>query len=276
LIAALVTIVKGIAEGALFLLAATIPYVFSFAFNGQESTIPLVAWAAVGVAVLSNVLTWVFACMLHRKASWSMILQVAALLGVLVISVTHLIYPDVADWWGSQLQSYYDQAQAMTAGVLSKATAATSNESQADAINLTKQYATGLMVSAVLFNALLQLIVVRWWQSVVFLPGTLRRELHNIRLSRLAGILFAASLVASYIGNSVISDMMPVLYMLFAAAGLSLIHYLFGLMRSPTVWFWLSFMYLVLIYTLPVSIWIVAMLGLIDIWADVRKRFKKV
>ena len=30
--------------------------------------------------------------------------QIAALVGVLVISVIHLAYPQVADWWGVQLQ----------------------------------------------------------------------------------------------------------------------------------------------------------------------------
>ena len=150
-----------------------------------------------------------------------------------------------------------------------------SNESQIEAINLTKQYATGLMTAAVLFNALLQLAVARWWQSVLFSPGLLRKELHNIRLSQLAGVLFVASVAISYLGNSVISDIMPVLYALFATAGLSLIHYLFGLMKSPTVWFWLAFMYVTLIFSMPVSLMIVAVLGLSDIWLNIRNRFKQ-
>lgn len=276
LIAALMTLVRGIAEGALFTLAATLPYFFSFLLNGGDAPVPLVAWAAVGVAVLSNMLTWVFGSMLYKRATWGLIFQVAALMGVLVISVIHLIYPQVADWWGQQLQSYYEQAATVTNMLKKTATAPQPSESQLEAINITKQYATGLMTAAILFNAILQLIAARWWQAVVFRPGSLRMELHNIRLSQLAGFLFVTSLAVSFFGNSVISDMMPVLYLLFAAAGLSIIHYYFGLMRSPTVWFWLSFMYLVLIYSLPVSVWILAMLGLLDIWLDIRKRYKKV
>ena len=112
LIAALVTLVKGIAEGAIFTVAATLPYLCSFYFaGGSDASAPLAAYAAVGVAVLSNIMTWVFASMLYKKATWSTICQVAALFGVLVISVIHLVYPDVAGWWGQQLQSYYEQAQ---------------------------------------------------------------------------------------------------------------------------------------------------------------------
>lgn len=275
LIAALVTLCKSVVEGAVLTLAATLPYVISFYISGtHEAAIPPVVWAAVGVAVLSNIMTWVFAVMLRRETSWSLVIQIAALLGVLVISLIHIAYPGVADWWGSELQGYYAKAQVVTDAL--KNTATGPNETRLEAINAAKQYATGLMVAGILFNAILQLIVARWWQAIVFRPGSLRKELRNIRLSQLAGVLFIISLVLSYLGNSVVLDIMPVLYVLFGAAGLSLIHYLFGLMRSPTVWFWLCILYLTLFFTLPVSIVLIAILALLDIWLDIRKRFKKI
>src|SRR5690606_1455052 len=62
LIAALVTLCKGVVEGAIFTLAASLPYIIVFLFSGNDpSTFPLVLWAIMGVAVLSNVLTWIFA-----------------------------------------------------------------------------------------------------------------------------------------------------------------------------------------------------------------------
>src|SRR5207249_3942085 len=92
--AALATLRKGIFDGALLTLATILPYFISFyATNNHDMVIPLVVWAVVGIGVLSNVLTWVFAVMLRRNTSWSAILQIAALLGVLVISVIHLTYP---------------------------------------------------------------------------------------------------------------------------------------------------------------------------------------
>lgn len=275
LMATLVTLVKGVLEGALFTIAATLPYVISFFITGgRENAIPLVLWAAVGVAVASNVLTWIFAVMLRRQANWSVILQTAALLGVLLISVVHLAFPDIADWWAGQLQSYYKQSSAMTSVIK---TAANLSEKQIEAINATKQYATGLMIGAILFNAVLQLIFARWWQTLVFMRGRLRRELHSIRLSQLAGVLFVASLVLSYLGNSVVLDIMPVLYLLFGAAGLSVMHYMFGLMENQSsAWIWLSVVYVSLVIALPVSAMVIAMLALFDIWLDIRKRIKKV
>lgn len=275
LIAALMTLVRGVVEGAIFAVAATIPYIITFLLSDMHGNVspPLALWAAVGVAVLSNVLTWVFAVMFKRDASWSLILQVAALFGVLMISVIHLAYPEVADWWGLQLHSYYSQA---VGAIKSATTVSPANDAQLEAISNTKQYATGLMMSAILFNALLQLVVARWWQVVVFKTGNLRGELHRIRLSQLAGILFLFSLVFSYLGNPVVLDIMPILYLLFGVAGLSLVHYLFGVVNAPSKWFWLAVLYLLLIFAMPLSFFFLAILAVTDIWLDVRKRVKKV
>lgn len=270
LFAALVTLIKGIRESIPFMLAATLPYLITFLITTKDFSGSIMVWAAIGVAVLSNVLTWVFAILLYRKATWSQILQVAALLGVLTVSVIHLAYPNIVDLWATELQSYLNQVTATLK------TAVVPTDTEVEAINVTKYYATGLIVAAILFNAILQLIVGRWWQSIVFQPGLLRKELYNIRLNQLAGILFILSLILSYIGNSVVLDIMPILYLLFGVAGLSLVHYFFGLMNSQTSWVWLSIFYIAFIISMPVSIMLVGLFALVDIWFDARKRFKSI
>jgi hypothetical protein len=149
-------------------------------------------------------------------------------------------------------------------------------DGQLENLNITKYYATGMMVAAVLLNAVMQLMVARWWQGLLFQPGILRRELHAIRLSKLAGGLFVLSMALSYWGNTVVMDIMPVLYILFAAAGLSVIHYLFSLVQTPTRLLWLSLVYIILVLTLPSSMVFLAMLALLDIIFDIRNRFRKI
>lgn len=119
LIAALGTLVEGLIFGTLLTLAATLPYIISFYASSLQSGVPIVIWVAVSVAVLSNLVTYIFAVMLNKQANWSVILQIAALLGVLVVSVIHLIYPDVADWWAAQLQASLNHAQAKGMKMLS-------------------------------------------------------------------------------------------------------------------------------------------------------------
>jgi cytochrome c oxidase subunit IV len=274
LIAAFMTLSRGGLEGLFFTIAATLPYVVVFyAYEKQNNTIPLFFWIALLVAILSNIVTLIAATMLQRQMRWSVIIQLATLSGVLVVSLLHLIYPDIANWWSEQLQLSVTQLAAVTGK--SAQASVPSQDARLEFINLTKYYATGLLIACILFEGFFQLALARWWQAAVFAPGALRKELHHIRLSPLAGVLFVVSIVLSYLGNSTVLDIMPIVYLLFCVAGLSLVHYFFGLMTSPTKWFWLMLLYTTLLLSMPVGAMLVAMIGLADVWMDMRRRFTK-
>lgn len=270
-IATFVLLQKGILDGALLTLAATLVFVLvavSAFFEGNG--IPLGLWIGLGFAVISNVITFAFGIALKRGASWSAILQISALAGVLIVSVLHLVFPNIANWWGVQLQAFSVQMPSMLSVFNSN------NPEQLQMIEMAKQCATGVMVAAILMQGLFQLVIGQWWQSILYSPQSLGKQLHAIRLSQLAGFLFVVSLVLSYFGNPVVLDIMPVLCVLFLAGGLSLVHYFFGLLASNTKFAWLALFYMILIFTVPMSVMLVSILALLDTWADLRKRFKKV
>src|SRR5205823_2075857 len=154
-------------------------------------------------------------------------------------SIIHYAFPDITAWWGTVLANYYNEAKVAVSGSPSFM----SKDAQLESISTTKQFATGFMTAAILANALMQLMVARWWQSYILMPGSMRRELQHIKLSQLTGVLFIACLIFSYFGNRVIFDIIPVVYLLFLVAGLSVIHYFFGLMKSQTAWFCLMLLY---------------------------------
>jgi hypothetical protein len=270
IIAAFVTLRKGTFEGALVLFAAVLPTIFGFAFLPAEEHFSLMM-GALDVVLLSNLLTWVFATQLAKYKNWTFVLECSTLLGILVVIAVHLIYPDVQSWWSAHLSEYFAQsihkmgqyepgevgAQTM---VIDKMVASV------------KMYATGLVVSFILFNALLQVVLARWWQAVMFNPQGLRGELYQIRLGQTAGIIFVIGLVLSYWGYSIVLDIMPVLYLAFGIAGLSLLHSVIAL--SKVKWLWLTMVYLgVMLF--PLSITLIAMLALIDTGVDFRKRLGK-
>lgn len=300
LVAALFTLCVGVFEGALFTLVATLPYLLVFITGAQETeVVTMMVWTAVVLTVASNVLTYVFAILLRRHCSWSTLVQIAALLGVLLISVIHLAYPDVADWWTQQLTAFYNQSADMAG--LAKNLPAEAGESQLETIHAIRNFATGIITAFVLFTAVIQVALARLWQVVIVNNGRMGKELHYIRLSRLAGVLFFASLVFCYLENRVVLDILPVLCLLFGAAGLSLTHYLFGLMEPAKGRLLLSVLYILLIYSmammallplftvmnimLPVvlavlilgtSMFAFVTLGFMDIWFDLRKRNRKI
>lgn len=273
--AGFVTLIYGAVTGGIFTLAATVPFVISFILVKSNPAFPaLVMWVAYAFPVLINALIWVFAVMLARRMTWSELMQCAALLGGLTISVLHLVYPDVTTWCWEHIRTFFLQTQQMAA--MSKQAVATLDPQHMQVLNLMKDSALGIIVVLILLTAITQLIVSAWWQAVCFNPGQLRRDLHQIRLSTLAGYLFAAAILLSYFGNRVISDIMPVLYLLFAAAGLSVVHYFAATWQTSKAWLWLLVFYVVVFFTMPISLKILSIIALIDTWADLRQRLKKV
>lgn len=278
--AGFVTLQKGAGEGALFMTAATLPMVVLLAItanNPETGVSPLLTWVVLAATVACSFAVWGFSVLLLRQMTWSSMLQLAALIGVLVVSVIHLAYPDVADWWLDKL-TYLVKAHLKSTSVMMgamKDSAILLSENQNSVIGVFKNFMSGLIVAMILMQSMLTVVVARWWQAVVYAPGMLRRELHHIRLSPLAGALFIVGQVLAMSDSSVMLDALPIIYLLFVCAGLSVIHYFFGLMVSPTRIFWIALIYVLLLYV-PVFGKLVSLIGLLDIWLDLRRRLIKI
>lgn len=278
LIAAFVTLVAGAVWGGIFTIAATLPYLITFYVTYTQPHDAAVLFPlsfGVGFAVLTNVLTWALALVLKWEKNWSILLQLTALFGVLVVSIIHLIYPEVATFWGETLTTSYQYAHHTL--ITFQPEPQNDLKQTTEAIQLFKYIATGIFVVCMLGNAIIQLIVASWWQNAVFKTANLQKALHHIRLTPLAGGLFIICLVFFYLGNPLVLDILPIPTVLFAAAGLSLIHYMAGLARSSLSWFLLAVFYVTLFGFMPRStilIFLLALLGFADIWLDVRYRVK--
>lgn len=272
LIAVVITLAKNIREGAILTVASSLAGLVDFYLPAQGPVYFI--WIMFGFTALSNLFAWIFAVLLQKRMSFSIVLQIATLIGVLAVSIVHLAYPNVIDWWGKTLLYYYSHAKAIGNNLFVGTPATTSMEDLSGLIDNVKQYATGYVIMLILLSALSTVIIGQWWQAKVFHPGALRRELHYIRLNQLTGLLFIISIILAYWGNRVVIDVMPIVNVLFFAAGLSLIHYFFSLMRSQFALFWLIFFYGILIIGMPVSGVLIVILALTDIWLDFRKRFK--
>lgn len=266
LIAALVTLCQGALEGALVSVVATVPYLVYTLFPDKNQ--PLLVMSLLAVMIVSNVLTWAFAVLLRRYNNWNRVIELAALLSILIVATIHIEYPGVADWWGTQFTAYFTKSLPLIDSVKPDALP---SDVQAQLVMFAKNYATGFAVVVVLLNIILQVLIARWWQAAMFNPGGLRKELYQIRLGYVAGIVFVCGLVLSAIGNNTVLDIMPILYTTFCVAGLSLLHNLVQLTKAA--WVWLALVYAVLVWVFPYSVVIIAILGLLDTGIDFRKRF---
>jgi hypothetical protein len=254
LIATLVTLRRGMQEGALVFIAAVLPILFVFmgvpADQGPSTAVG--AFDVVIMITTINGLAWLTAVVLGKTSSWSLVLDVIGILGVIVIIALHLIYPDMANWWQHWLTNYFAGVgtiaggDAHSMGVITGMTATM------------KYYATGMAAIMFSFYALLDLLIARWWQDKLFNPGGLRKELLS------GGILALWQ-------NVMMQDAMLLLAMVFALAGLSLMHYVIA--ASHTKWWWLAIIYIVL-SIVPESIVLFVLAGLLDTAFDLRKKVK--
>ncbi len=265
-IAALVTLRKGQLEGAFVVIAATLGSLLQYVIYpaANESNMLMVG---IFVLIASNVLTWLFAVILRRYQNWSLTLEIALVVGVMAVFVLHLIYPEIQGWWQTQLSNYLAQATSVIDTVKPDAETIAL---QAELVNVMKRYATGLVMASVLFNALLQVLIARWWQAVIFNPGGLREELYRVRLSYATAALFMLGLALSFWGVEVVIDAMPVLLMVFFVAGLSLIHCIAGPWKLG--WVSLILIYLAIMWLFPWSIAVVALFALVDTIVNVRQK----
>lgn len=267
LIAGLVTLRKGALEGAFILLAATAPFLLSYYMTSTPADQAEMALIAIMAVVLGNILVWLYAILLKRYDNWSLILELSILVSVVIIGAVHIFNPDIQSWWSTQLTAYFAKA---TAGMPN-----TDIKMQLQAVEVVKPFATGLVTLSILLNGLLQLFLARWWEVIIFAtPGTLRKELYNIRFGYVVGVLFALVLLLSFASNTIALDIRPVFYGLFFIAGLSLVHCL--LSPAKYGWLWLVLIYIALIVLFPKSIMVVALFALLDVLLDLRRRLTRV
>lgn len=274
LIAALVTLRKGVQEGALVLVAATLPVLISYAgfpVDSAAASYTVSPANAVSFVVIINVLTWLYAVVLRRYPSWSLVIQLAGFVAVVTVVAVHIAYPDVRAWWQDWLTNYFGHVE-QEAGQLSAEDVKANKAMIGNVVASIAPYATGIIAAIVSFYALLQLLLARWWQAAMFNPGGLRKELLVIRMSYAAGAVFVLGLVLSYWSSALIVDVMPVLYLVFGLAGFSLLHSIAN--NNKASWFLFALVYIV-ITVIPTAVILIAMAALLDTWLDFRKRFQK-
>lgn len=264
-IAAFVTLRKNVVEGFLVLLAASLPICLSligYSSAGYSTSFSII----ILTLLVSNLLTWVLAIILRQYSSWSLILQVTTLLGVIVVVAVHLMFPDVQNWWATQLTDYFVKTL-KASGQIDPDQANPDNALVVQVVGFAKQCATGYVVAFIALNAVMQLMLARWWQAVIYNPGGLHEELYQIRMGYAVSVLFAITIVMSR--NALSIDILPVFYLTFGLAGISLAHCLFAKLKFG--WFRLALLYIAILLAGMAP---VAWIALFDTWFDFRKRFK--
>ncbi len=268
-IVSLVTLRLGAREGAMVLMWAIVPDV---------------VWAALGHPrvllygiVMGSLFVYLMAIVLRETASWGKVLEVTALLAGLGVVAVHLFHPDIVQWWMQQYQSYlnevtkavqisgdsaYQQSWQQTSAMLQKA----------GVLKFLAGISTGATVAMALGGNLFNLLLGRLWQSSLYNPGALRKELYSVHIHRIACIVFALCGLALWMKWLWVWDLVPLLLLLFIPSAISLVHVWASKRKHATTC--LVIFYILLVVLSPYSVIALMAIALMDAAVDIRQQFK--
>ncbi len=211
---------------------------------------------------------WGLSLLLRRTVSWSITLDAAVVLGVLVVLVFYIATGDPAQWWLLVLDQLFDamatQSGGMELGLLR------------EQLPKAAEWMTGMLAGAFVLGLIASIMLARWWQSLLFNPGGFRQEIYGLRQSRVATMVVLVLLLLSLFKFGVVSrlaaDLMVIAVVVYSVAGLALVHALVAVLGKHRGW--LIALYVVAFVVPFHAMTALAGVGFADSWMDFRRRFK--
>ena len=220
-------------------------------------------WAAAGVLVMLWMPTLGLAAVLRSTRSLALAVQLAGVLGILVLLLVHAFVADPAAGWLQVLEPFRE--------ALVKDGLVAEGDSAAVFMALSR-WMTGAFAAALVFQWLLGLFIARWWQAVLYNPGGFGEEFRALGVGRVFGGLTLAllALLPFVDGGNLATEMLLVTSVLLLLQGLAVAHQ--ARARRQARGAWLVGLYVLVVLFMPQSLILLACVGLIDIWADIRAR----
>jgi hypothetical protein len=260
----LTTLRMGPREGVRVILATLVVFALLAGFLVGQ------LWVAGLVLLTSWLPVYLVTLVLGYTRSFALSLLTASGLGILVVLLMHVFIPDTASWWQQMLRPFIDNLSQQPSWQL--------NAAQTEQVSIRLSgLMTGLVAAGVCLNAILGIIIGRAWQSQLYNPGAFGTEFKQLRLGK-APAIFTAVLMAMALttfGRYVpwLMDCLPVMLVVFGIQGLAIVHAIVTIKQKSKAW--LITIYVLLVIMLPQMVMILASLGVIDQWFNLRARSEK-
>jgi hypothetical protein len=252
----LVTLRKGAREGFWLLAWLALPTIVMGVIGYPE--------LALTNLLFNMVYAFCLALVLRYSMSWSLVIEVGAVLGLVGVVAFHLVIGDTQAFWWSLIQSnFVKYSQAMQLKV-------TLAEVKPYLYHQVR-YLTGINAAFYLLSALLNIALARGLQAMLYNPGGLRQELYNVRLSRLALGGFVLVFALYLLNVSAAYDALVVAALPLVLAGVSLCHS-FLVQAKRAKWGLLGFYMLVLTF-FSFSMWILICSAIADGFMNFRRQW---
>ncbi|TNF32968.1 MAG: DUF2232 domain-containing protein [Gammaproteobacteria bacterium] len=232
----------------------------------------LLSWLILGspLVMLTMVLllwlpVWLVAVVLRHSVSLAMAFQVTTALGVLMVLVLNLGFP--------QLQTLVaTDFTRMLQPVLEQQPDEATRQQLQQGIDTVMRLLPGILGAGVMMMTVLSLVLGRWWQAALYNPGGFRKEFHELRLGRVMAATGLVLLLLAGFANIELAVMVVLVFlMMYLLQGTALIHSIVSLRKLNRGWL---FGFYILLFFVPHLMVPLAVLGMTDAWIDYRQRLK--
>lgn len=243
---ALVTLRRGSLDGIMILLWALLPALIGLWVSDMGPLMPV-------VTLMGLLATLCAAWLLRTSSSWSQTLMglvgFSALSGLLMAAAI----PDPVSGVTEALGEVFEQMQAQAP------------EGSVIAVP-TETCVIGLIAYVVAVSSFLSLLLARWWQAMLYNPGGLQVEFHQVRSTPVVALTCFAAVFYCWWQGLDYQHWASLFGFPLLVAGAALAH---GVVKARQMGGqWLVLFYVVLVFASP----IVIVLALADTWIDFRSR----
>lgn len=255
-IVAMVTLRIGVNEGVKILIAA-------LAVNLIATTLLLGGVLPGVVSAVEYLLpVWLMALVLRNTNSLANTLNLGMLMAGIAVIVFHFVVGDTTAWW----KHLIDQA---LLPVLKEANVA----APAELIGNMSQIATMLIAMFMVGLWFSIVLLARWWQSILYHPGQFSADFYQLRLPKnLAYLAVVIAIAGLFVRTGLVQDLSGVMMAGLMFPGLAIAHHAVNVRNMNKAW--LMGLY-VLLFLFPQTILILATIGLVDTWIDIRSRWSQ-
>lgn len=251
---ALVTLRVGVNEGLKVLLIAMVANVgISMLLTGSS-------WSGIMAIAEYMLPIWLLALVLRKTNSLASVIHLAMLMAGVGVVGFYLAVGEPVVWWTNIINSILLPIM-LEAGL----------EAPKELMENMAKVATmffGMFV-VILWTSIL--LIARWWQSELYFPGKFREDFFQIRLPKnVAYLAIVVALAGLLVESGILRDLSGVIIAGLMFPGLAIAHQAVDVKKMSSGW--LIGLYF-LLFIFPQMLLIVAAIGLVDTWLDIRSRW---
>jgi hypothetical protein len=207
---------------------------------------------------------WSLSLLLRSSRSLALVLQAAAVLAAVLVFSAYLGLGEPSAWWTPRLD-------AMLGPVFTER-----GLDIGEYLPDMARWMTAALVAALVFGALVSLLLARAWQAGLYNPGGFGAEFRDLRLGRRFALMSLAVALAAQMPivsvAQIAADLVFSLLVVYLLQGLAVAHAAVRLTQAGRGW--LVGLYGMSLFAAPQMIALLGLAGWLDAWIDVRARLQ--